>query len=330
LTWRPDVGPAGRCGTLGIGVGMNVEFSGQRNFLGLAGAFCSREASYFHIIPVPYDATSTYGVGSRVGPRAIIDASMNLETYDHELDMEPARVGVFTHPEVRVSVGDPAIMIARIEQEVAEVTARGKFPIVLGGEHTVSLGAIRALARREKFAVVSLDAHADLRDTYQGSPLSHACFLRRAMESADCRAIGVRSISKEEMEFARQADVPVVFAHRLADNPEIDLSSLPERIYVSIDIDVLDPSVMPSTGTPEPGGLSWYGVNAILRSLVADRRVVGFDLVELCPQPGNHGPDFTAAKLIYRMMGLVLRSSPMQGEDWKSHGEEEAAEEKAG
>ena len=309
---------------------MNVEFSGHRNFLGLAEAFCSPESSYFHIIPVPYDATSTYGIGSRMGPRAIVDASANLETFDHELGTEPAQAGVFTHPEVQVSVGDPALMLARIEDVVANVVGRGKFPIVLGGEHTVSLGAIRALARSNDFAVVSLDAHADLRDTYQGSPYSHACFLRRAMESAACRAIGVRSISREEMKYAREAGVPLVFAHRLAESLKIDLTSLPERIYVSIDIDVLDPSVVPSTGTPEPGGLSWYGINTILKSLVTGRKVVGFDLVELCPQPGNHGPDFTAAKLIYRMMGLVLGSSPTQGEDWISHGEEEAAEEKTG
>jgi agmatinase len=309
---------------------MNVQFSGHRNFLGLAETFCSPESSYFHIIPVPYDATSTYVAGSRMGPRAIIDASVNLETFDHELGTEPASAGIFTHPEIQVSVGDPAVMIARIEEVVAGVVDRGKFPILLGGEHTISLGAIRALARNDEFAVVSLDAHADLKDTYQGSPYSHACFLRRAMESAPCRAIGVRSISREEMEFAREAGVPLLFAHHLVESMDIDLSSLPERIYVSIDIDVFDPSVVPSTGTPEPGGLSWYGVNKVLRSLVAGRKVVGFDLMELCPRAGNHGSDFTAAKLIYRMMGLVLGSSPMQGEDCISHGEKEAAEEKTG
>jgi agmatinase len=308
-------------------MGMDIEFSGHRNFLGLGDSFSSEESSYFHVIPVPYDATSTYGVGSRNGPRAIIDASANLETYDLELDMEPARAGVFTHPELQISVGDPLRMIERIEEEVAGVLDRGRFPIVLGGEHTVSLGPIRALAGDAEFTVVSLDAHADLRDTYQGSPYSHACFLRRALESANCWAIGVRSISREEIDFAREADLPIFYAHSLAGGAEVDLSSLPERIYLSIDIDVLDPSVMPSTGTPEPGGLSWYDVNAILRSVVTGRQVVGFDLVELCPQPGNHGPDFTAAKLVYRMMGLVLRSSPTQGEDWTRHGKEEAAEE---
>jgi agmatinase len=309
---------------------MDIEFSGNRNFLGLSEVFSSPESSFFQVIPVPYDATSTYGVGSRMGPRAIIDASMNVETYDHELDMEPAQAGVFTHPELPVSVGDPIRMLDRIGSRVDEVVSRGGLPVVLGGEHTVSLGAIRALARRREFTVVSLDAHADLRDTYQDSAYSHACFLRRALESADCCAIGVRSISREEIEFAREAGVHIVFAHRLAETAGVDFGFLPERIYVSIDIDVLDPSVMPSTGTPEPGGLSWYGTTAILESLVAGREVVGFDLVELCPQPGNYGPDFTAAKLVYRMMGLVLRSSRLQGEDWIKHGKKEAEEEAGG
>jgi agmatinase len=294
---------------------MNGECSGQRNFLGLSDDFSSRDKSYFQVIPVPYDATSTYGTGSRMGPKAIIDASLNIELYDHELDMEPARVGVFTHPELPVSVGDPVRMLERIDRAVEDVVSRGKFPVVLGGEHTVSLGAVRALARHERFAVVSLDAHADLRDTYQDSPYSHACFLRRAMESAECCVLGVRSISKEEMDFVREAELPVFFADRLAREDAIDLGFLPDKIYLSVDIDVLDPSLMPSTGTPEPGGLSWYQTTALLESLVTGRTLVGFDLVELCPQPGNHGPDFTAAKLVYRLMGLVLRSLQQQGEE---------------
>lgn len=264
-----------------------------------------------------------------MGPRAVIDASANLEVYDHELDMEAARAGVCTRPELQVSVGDPVRMLETIEAVVDEVISRGKFPVVLGGEHTVSLGAIRALARHESFTVVSLDAHADLRDTYQGSPYSHACFLRRAMESTECCLVGVRSISREEADFARESGLKIYYADRLATHADTDFGHLPERIYVSIDIDVLDPSLMPSTGTPEPGGLSWYGLDAILRSLVSGRRVVGFDLVELSPQPGNHGPDFTAAKLVYRMMGLVLRSLSLQGEDWIRHGQEEAGEEAA-
>jgi agmatinase len=293
---------------------MDVEFSGHRNFLGLSGNLCSKGSSRFHIVPVPYDATSSYGTGSRMGPRAIIDASMNVETYDHELDMEPALAGVYTHPELPVSVGDPALMLEKIDRTVDDVVAKGGFPIVLGGEHTVSLGAIRALARREEFTVVSLDAHADLRDTYQESSYSHACFLRRAMESAECCVLGVRSISKEEMDFVREVGFPVFFADRIVRGDEIDLGFLSNRIYLSVDIDVLDPSVMPSTGTPEPGGLSWYQLTSLVESLVAGRTLVGFDLVELCPQPGNHGPDFTAAKLVYRMMGLVLGSLQDRGE----------------
>jgi agmatinase len=327
---RAFVGEAGRrsgvsrvAGELGP---MDIEFCGRRNFLGLSEGFSSKDRSFFHVIPVPYDATSTYGTGSRLGPRALIDASTNLEVYDHELDMEPVRAGVYTHPELEVSVGDPRYMVELIEEEVDEVVSGGRFPVLLGGEHTVSLGAIRALARKTKFSVVSLDAHADLRDTYQGSPYSHACFFRRALESADGLAIGVRSVSREELEFAKGAGIPLVFAHRIAGGSPVDLNLLGERIYVSIDLDVLDPSIMPSTGTPEPGGLSWYGATALLESLVAGREVVGFDVVELCPQPGNRGPDFTAAKLVYRIMGLVLRSLRTQGKDRIGDAEKEAEE----
>ena len=304
-----------RDGPGAVGEKMNVECSGQRNFLGLSDDYSSRDGSYFQIIPVPYDATSTYGVGSRRGPRAIIDASLNIELYDHELDMEPAEAGVFTHQELPVSVGDPVDMVERIDRAVEDVVSRGRFPIVLGGEHTVSLGAIRALSRDGEFTVVSLDAHADLRDTYQDSPYSHACFLRRAMESAECCVFGVRSISREEMDFVRRSGLPVFFADRLVREDAIDLGFLPDRIYLSVDIDVLDPSIMPSTGTPEPGGLSWYQAVSLIERIVAGRTLVGFDVVELCPQPGNHGPDFTAAKLVYRLMGLVQRSLRKQGEE---------------
>jgi agmatinase len=291
-----------------------IECPAQRNFLGLPEAYSSSDNSYFQVVPVPFDGTSTFVPGSRWGPKAIIDASANLELYDHELDMEPAEVGIATQREVPVVV-DPARMQENIEGFIEEILSRRKLPVVLGGEHTVGLAAVRALARREKFMVVSLDAHADLRDTYGGSPLSHACFLRRASELVDCCVLGVRSLSRSEVEFAGEAGIRILFADSLvaADVQEINLDFISERIYVSVDLDVLDPSIMPSTGTPEPGGFEWYSMVELLKRIIEGRDVLGFDVVELCPQPGNRAPDFVAAKLVYKLMGLILRRSANQG-----------------
>jgi len=304
-----------------------TESSGKRNFLGLPEAYCAPELSYFHIVPVPYDLTTTYVAGARFGPRAIIDASAALELYDHELAGEPARAGVATLREVPVDV-DPRRMQENIGTVVESILSREKVPVVLGGEHTVSLASVKALAKREKFMVVSLDAHADLRDSYQGSSLSHACFLRRASELADCCAFGVRSLSKREADHAGAAGLSLIYADQLVGpgTQEISLDFIPEHIYLSIDLDVLDPSIMPATGTPEPGGLDWYTTIDLLKRIIKGRKVLGFDVVELCPQPGNPAPDFTAAKLVYKIMGLALSSCADQGEDRISHGKKETEE----
>jgi agmatinase len=297
-----------------------IESPGEGNFLGLCASLSTRGGSRFSIIPVPYDATSTYVPGSRRGPAAIIDASANIELYDHELDLEAAAHGIFTEPQVQPLPGDPSAMMSRIESAVSEVLASGSVPVVLGGEHTVSVGAVRALASRaerrgEEFFVVSFDAHADLRDSYQGTPLSHACFLRRAMELAGGTAIGVRSISKEEHDFATASGVKITYAEEINSRPpaSLNLDHIPGNVYISLDIDVLDPSVMPATGTPEPGGLGWYDLIDLLKRVISGRRVLGFDVVELCPQPGNAAPDFTAAKLIYKVMGIIIKYSANGG-----------------
>lgn len=306
-----------------------LEDSGGRGFLGLSDAGRTGGNSYFHIIPVPYDVTSTYMRGSGTGPAAIIDASTHLELYDHEFGMEPASVGVSTHQDLGVFPTDPDRMLGEIERAVSEVYAASKIPVVLGGEHTVSLGAIRALARGSSFTVVCLDAHADLRDTYQGSRYSHACYLRRAREHVECRVLGVRSLSSDEAVHAEETGLNMVFADRIIREgvEGLDLDSVSEDVYLSLDLDVLDPSIMPATGTPEPGGLGWYQTIELLRRIISGRRVLGFDVVELCPQPGNPAPDFTAAKLIYKTMGLIINSSKNRREDWTGHGKEKVQKE---
>ena len=306
-----------------------IECTGQRNFLGLSDRHSSGETSFFHIIPVPYDATTTFVSGARRGPKAIIDASAEVELYDYQLDLEPARAGIATHGEVPVLVGDPASMVERIERCVEGVLAGGKIPVVLGGEHTVSLGPLGALARSREFTLVCFDAHADLRSEYQGSPYSHACYLRRASELVDCCVLGVRSLSLDEARYAQKAGLRMFYADRLTGRSadQVDLDFLPQNVYLSIDLDVLDPSIMPSTGTPQPGGLDWYEMIGLLERVVTGRNVLGFDVVELCPQPGIPASDFTAAKLIYKLMGLILRFSNNGREVNTGHGKEKDQEE---
>lgn len=302
-----------------------AECPGRRNFLGLGAEHSSPDTSLFNIIPVPYDATSTYTPGSRLGPRAIIEASRQLEAYDHELDLEPASVGVATLDDVGATVVDPAMMADQVEKAVAAVASRKRLPVVLGGEHTVSVGAVRALARpdagTDRIGVVSFDAHADLRDSYQGTRYSHACFLRRAAEVAECCVLGVRSVAREEVEFARTSGVRVFYADEMRRAVgRLDLDFIPKAVYVSVDVDVLDPSLMPATGTPEPGGMGWYDLIDLLTRIVSGRKVVGFDVVELCPIAGCPAPDFTAAKLVHKLMGAVVKFSSFGKDTGTRHG----------
>ena len=294
----------------------DIECPGAGNFLGLCASHSTEGRSRFSIIPVPFDATSSYVSGSRWGPSAMIEASANIELYDHDLDLEPARCGVYTAPEVVAPSGETSAAMPLIEAAVSRAVASGSLPVVLGGEHTVSVGAIRAIAsgpgRRDGgFYVVSFDAHADLRDSYQGDPMSHACFLRRALEITDGAAIGVRSLSREEHDFAVEKGVKILYADEIRSKGAgaIGLDFIPDSVYISLDLDVLDPSVMPATGTPEPGGLGWYDLIDLLKRVISGKRVLGFDVVELCPQPGNVAPDFTAAKLIYKVMGIIMKYS---------------------
>lgn len=201
-------------------------------------------------------------------------------------------------------------MLDNVEKAVGEVIAAGKLPIVLGGEHTVTIGALRAVARKhENISILQLDAHADLRDSYQGSRFSHACVGRRVAEMGDLVQVGVRSLSAKEAGFRTESRIANISAADALSEPlrtgEI-ISSLGKKLYITIDLDVFDPAIMPATGTPEPGGLGWYDVMTILREACGGREIVGFDVVELCPMPGNVAPDFLAAKLVYRLLGYIF------------------------
>ena len=271
------------------------------------------EDAKFVVIPVPYDLTSTYQAGSRKGPAAILDASANMELYDEELGVETYLSGIHTMAPLEIDASGPEVMARTVRGEVARVLAAGKIPVVLGGEHSVSIGAVQAA--REKYpslSVLQLDAHADLRDSYQNASFSHASVGRRIFEICPLVQVGIRSMSLEEARFIEHNNVrsfPPDFIHN--DDPVKKIcENLSKDIYVTCDLDVLDPSIMPATGTPEPGGILWNDLIRLIREVSEHCTIRGFDIVELCPIPGMVAPDFTAAKLVYRIMGYINRINP--------------------
>ncbi len=282
-----------------------------QNYAALDPAHSGWDEARVALLPVPYDLTTSYQPGARFGPQALVAASAYLELYDQELDDEPYDVGVHTLPPLELLAGGPEAMRDAIEEAVGQVLDAEKFPIVLGGDHSVTHGALRALHRRHgPFSVLQLDAHADLRDAYQGTPWSHACVGRRACELDGVKLVqlGVRSLCGEEADFlkANPERVRCISAQALHEDLSTGLAALDALegpVYITIDLDCFDPSVMPATGTPEPGGLRWVEALTLLRPVFARHRVLGCDVVELAPIPGLVAPDFLAAKLVYKLIG---------------------------
>jgi agmatinase len=278
------------------------------NFGALGEEYCRSEEARIVIVPVPYDKTSTWLKGAEKGPAAIIEASANMELYDIETDSEVYLQGIFTDQAI-----EGESFVERIIEAVAErVTAyisKGKFVVVIGGEHSVSIGATRAHVEKcSKLGVLQLDAHLDLRDEYNGSRYSHACVMARARELCPIVQVGIRSMDASEKPFIDGGNV--FFAKDIFGDTgwvEKVAARLPEKVYVTIDLDVFDPSIMSSTGTPEPGGLLWHDVLGLLREVFESKEVVGFDVVELCPDERNKAPDFLAAKLIYKLLSYKFR-----------------------
>ncbi len=286
-----------------------------QNFGGLPPEFSRFASARAVVLPVPYDLTTSYLAGTRHGPQAIIEASEHLELYDEELQCEPYRVGIHTLPPLEPSAASPQETLQRVEEVIAWLVDHDKFPVMLGGEHSLTLAPVRAFRKRFKeFSVLQLDAHADLRDSFQGTPFNHACVGRRIHElGVNLVQIGVRAISPEEAEFiSRARNLHVCFDYALqSDSAQIEeaLHRLRTLVYVTIDLDVFDPALMPAVGTPEPGGLDWYTVLKILRYVKETHTVLGFDVVELCPIAGIVGPNFLAAKLVYKMLGYFLSTT---------------------
>ena len=273
------------------------------NFGYLPEEYSDPENAGIVIIPVAYDGTSTWIKGADKGPTAIIEASANMELYDIETDSEVYRKGIYTEDTITREITTTE-MINSVNGTVQYYLEKNKFTVVIGGEHSVSIGSIKAHAEHyANLTVLQLDAHADLREEYNGSIYNHACVTARIKEFCPVVQVGIRSMDSTEKESMDKNRT--FFAEDIYNNTDWIkkvISILSDNVYITIDLDVFDPSIMPSTGTPEPGGLLWYDVLALLKAVSNKNNVVGFDVVELCPDDRNKAPDFMAAKLIYKLL----------------------------
>lgn len=285
-----------------------MKFGVQPNAFGAAPEeFSLYETASIAVLPIPYDGTSTWLKGADRGPQALLDASANLELYDIETDSEVFRQGIVTLEPV-VCPDDPEEMVHAVSERATAVLKEGKFLVGIGGEHSISVGLVLAMAKRyANLSVLQLDAHSDTRDVYEGSRYNHACVMSRIGEICPFTQVGVRSMDSSELRNLKRSRM--FFAHDIL-KASIPLNKISETlsrdVYITIDLDVFDSSVMPSTGTPEPGGLNWYGLIHIIEAVVRERNVVGFDITELLPNPENRAPDFLAAKLVYRILSMVF------------------------
>lgn len=276
-------------------------------YLDMDPAYAGYEKAAYVLLPVPYDGTSTYVKGADKGPQALIDASDSIELYDVEEDYEPYLDGIHTSSPVVTGSETPDEMVAAVRARTAEVLRDGKMAVVLGGEHSVSAGSIAAYAEKyPDLSVLQLDAHADMRDSYQGSPYNHACVMRRVKEICPVVQVGIRSVCIEEK--AELDPRTTVYAHQLEKESgwmERAISGLTENVYLTIDLDAFDPSVLPSTGTPFPGGMRWRQVLDVVDAVNASRNIVGFDIVELCPNSNDKSSDVLAAVLLYKILAKI-------------------------
>ena len=272
-------------------------------YAGIAEEYAQPDTAKIVLIPVPYDGTSTWKKGADKGPEAFLHASENMELYDIETQTEVYKQGVYLAPAITED-SSPENLVEVVRKQTKEYLNRGKFVTLFGGEHSLSIGSIRAFNEVfEDLTVLQIDAHADLRATYQGSACNHACALYEASQNTNLIQVGIRSMDAlEETVMDREK---TFFAHEMLEDEywmDKAVELMTENVFITFDLDSLDPSIMPATGTPEPGGLMWYETLEFLKQVFAERNVVGFDLVELCPNEAHPGADFLAAKLYYKML----------------------------
>ena len=289
---------------------MSLPFEYDRVAVGEFGGTMPTTTDFEHarvvILPVPLDRTTSYVAGTRNGPHEILVASSHMELWDEETQTDVHSIGIFTLPEMEFPFATMEDVIQEINRVATEIVSRGKFPVVLGGEHSITPPIVAAMAEKHRgLSVLQLDAHADLRDSFMGTRWNHACAMRRALEHARCTQVGIRSLSPEEAEAAGSLDTRIFWDWNMrhdADWIARIVASLEDPVYITIDVDALDPAIMPATGTPEPGGLGWYETLALLKAVFAQRTVVGVDVVELSPIPGMIAPNFLCAKLVYKLL----------------------------
>ncbi len=269
------------------------------------------EQAFFHVLPVPYEKSVSYGGGTALGPKAILKASWQLEQWDGK--SKPCDEGIYTCPTIDCSA-DAEQVINNIATATQKIIEQGGMPVVFGGEHTVTYGVLKGLkaAGIEDFGIVQIDAHADLREAYDGDPLSHASVMKRAVDMGiPLYQLGIRALCEEEMGYREKFGVHYQDADELVPNniTSIELpKDFPKKVFFTVDVDGLDPSVFPSTGTPVPGGLGWYQTLSLFESVAQQREIIGFDIMEFAPIKGFHAYDFAAAMLTYKMMGIVQRN----------------------
>lgn len=281
-----------------------------QNFLGLDEKYSRYDSARFAVLPIPYDSAASYMPGARNAPAAIVSASYHLEWFDEELEKECYKCGIATVDPIETNLDGPKAMHEDIFKHARRVVRDGKFPLGLGGDHSVTSALVRAaMTKHKKLSVLQLDAHLDLRDRFLGSSHAHACVMRRTHElGASIVPVGTRAVSPSEHRFLKKSRIAPIFARDChMDDDWVDrvLNALGDKVYITIDIDAFDPSFAPGTGTPEPGGLDWYQVTGLLRLVAAEKQVVGADIVEVMPIPGQVVTEFLAARLAYKLMAYL-------------------------
>ncbi|WP_375324892.1 agmatinase [Flagellimonas sp. GZD32] len=287
-----------------------------KTYAGIPKEYGSAEKAKVVLLPVPYDGTSTWGKGADKGPEAFLEASENMETYDIETDSEVYKEGIFLADAIE-DFDSPETMVNAVHKTVKEYIKRNKLVTMVGGEHSISIGAIRAFNECfDDLTVLQLDAHTDLRKEYNGSKYNHACAMFEANETTNLVQVGIRSMDYSET-LVMDKD-QVFFAHEMVTDDfwmDTALDLMTDNVYITFDLDALDPSIMPSTGTPEPGGLFWYETLDFLKRVFDEKNVVGFDIVELCPNDVDRSSDFLAAKLYYKMLSYKFLKETEYGEE---------------
>jgi agmatinase len=289
--------------------------STSKNYAGIPDEFAQLEKSKIILIPVPYDGTSTWGKGADKGPEAFLVASENMELYDLETDSEVYKQGIHLTDPI-LENASPEAMVKAVHATTKDFIKRNKFVTLFGGEHSVSIGTIRAFNECfDDLTVLHIDAHADLRESYDGSKYNHACAVHEASQNTNLIQVGIRSM--DHIEKTYMDEEKTFFAQEMVnDEYWIDkvIEAMTDNVFITFDLDALDPSIMPSTGTPEPGGLFWYETLEFLKQVFEDKNVVGFDIVELCPNKNDKSSDFLAAKLYYKMLSYKFSNEDIEQE----------------